>query len=494
MRYQNPILRGFHPDPSVCRVGADYYLVTSTFEYFPALPVYHSTDLINWVLIGHCIDRPEQLPFSLAGASGGVWAPTIRFFNGRFYVTASFNESQNFIVSSSSPASGYSNAVWVEMDGIDPSLFFEEGVLYYTANDCGSRATEREGISLAQLDPETGKVLGPIRRIWEGTGGGWLEASHLYHIGDWYYILTAEGGSGWGHQVTQGRSANIWGPYKPCPYNPILTNRNDTTKQVLETGHADYVEAPDGQPFLVHLGIRTTQGSKSNLGRETFLTPVQWQDGWMTVPGGKAVLEVETSGVARQRMASGFTADFGSAAWEREWLFPDAATRARLRRGDGALCMPPAPASLARTAQGAVFAAVRQPDFDCTLTATLEVPADGGVSGGVAAYLAPGFLYRCYLDSEHQVVVEKFCEDFHQIVCRVPVPQGAVTLRIRADRNAYRFGLLQDGAWCELGSASTRFLTTAIANRCFTGTVLGLFAEGPDGAPPLRVTRFAVTV
>ena len=229
MKYTNPIIRGFNPDPSICRVGEDYYLVTSSFEYFPGIPIYHSRDLVNWTQIGNCVSRPEQLPLEEAKSSGGVWAPTIRYSGGRFYITATFDGKGNFIISSDDPAHGWSDAVWTEFSGIDPSMFFENGKMYYCANDAGERnhLYGYEGISLAEMNPDTGEIIGEIKRIWHGNGGGWLEAPHIYHIGDYYYIIAAEGGTGWGHNVIVGRSAGIWGPYENCPQNPILTNRND---------------------------------------------------------------------------------------------------------------------------------------------------------------------------------------------------------------------------------------------------------------------------
>lgn len=167
MRYQNPIIRGFNPDPSICRVGQDYYLVTSSFEYFPGIPVYRSTDLVNWTHIGNCIDRPEQLPFNRLLTEQGVWAPTIRHHQGTFYVTATFVGLGNFIISSANPAGSWSDPVVVDMGSIDPSLLFDDGKVYYCTNARG--ADDREAISLAQIDVTTGALLGEIRQIWHGT-------------------------------------------------------------------------------------------------------------------------------------------------------------------------------------------------------------------------------------------------------------------------------------------------------------------------------------
>ena len=271
MRYKNPILKSFHPDPSICRVGDDFYLATSSFSYFPGLPVYKSKDLINWSLAGNAITREEQLPLGEASASGGIWAPTIRFQDGVFYITATFSEKGNFIVTSTDIEKGFSDPVWVEMDGIDPSLFFEGGKAFYCANDIGSRMKRygTEGVSVAEIDMETGKLLEEPVRIWEGTHGGFLESPHIYHIGDYYYLMIAEGETSLNHMITIARSRSIYGPFEGCPDNPILTNRNDTSKRVLCSGHGDLVEDLHGNWWMVHLATRPSFAFYSHLGRET---------------------------------------------------------------------------------------------------------------------------------------------------------------------------------------------------------------------------------
>ncbi|MCM1182129.1 MAG: glycoside hydrolase family 43 protein [Roseburia sp.] len=321
MTYKNPILRGMNPDPSICRVGADYYLVTSTFEYFPAIPVYHSHDLVNWTQIGNAVERPEQLPLEKAKASSGIWAPTIRYHNGKFYITATFDGVGNFIISSDCPEAGWSNPVWVAFDGIDPSMFFEDDRLYYCANDCGRKDADGEGISLAEINPLTGGLIGVVRRIWEGTGGGFLEAPHLYHIGSFYYLLSAEGGTNENHMITLARSRDIWGPYESCPANPILTNRNDTSKQISCVGHGDLADDTEGNLWLVHLGTRPIAGL-SHLGRETFLMPAALENGWLAVgQDRKSHMEVSTPLIKAAQDFPRRTYDFSRDVIGCEWLF-----------------------------------------------------------------------------------------------------------------------------------------------------------------------------
>lgn len=232
--YHNPILKSFHPDPSICRVGDDYYIACSSFSYFPGIPIYKSRDLVSWEHVADAVSNPDYLPYELATASGGVWAPTIRYYEGKFYITATFSERGNFIVTSTNLAEGFSEPVWVEMDGIDPSLYFEDGNAYYCANDCGSRMEKygTEGISVARIDCVSGKLLETPVSIWEGTGGGFLESPHIYKIENYYYLMVAEGGTSLNHMITIARSIDIYGPYESCPNNPILTNRADTSKQI----------------------------------------------------------------------------------------------------------------------------------------------------------------------------------------------------------------------------------------------------------------------
>ena len=209
MKYTNPVISGFNPDPSICKVGGDYYLATSTFEYFPGLAIYHSTDLVNWEHISNAITRQSQLHYEKATASGGMWAPTIRHNNGRFYITATFMDYGNFIITTDDIYGEWSDPVQIEMDGIDPTILFDGDKMYYCTNDFGSRMKNygTEGVSVAEMKPDTFEIIGDIKRVWEGAGGGWLEGPHIYHIGEWYYILAAEGGTGVRHMEVAARSS-----------------------------------------------------------------------------------------------------------------------------------------------------------------------------------------------------------------------------------------------------------------------------------------------
>ncbi|MCH5210786.1 MAG: glycoside hydrolase family 43 protein [Oscillospiraceae bacterium] len=485
MKYCNPVIRGFNPDPSVCRVGNDYYLVTSTFEYYPGIPIYHSTDLINWEHISNAVTRPSQLPLVEAEASGGIWAPTIRFNDGMFYITATFSSRGNFIISASDPRGEWSDAIWTDMDGIDPSIIFDNGKMYYCANDCGSRSKlyKTEGISLAEMNPETGKVIGEIKRIWDGTGEGWLESPHIYHIDDWYYILAAEGGTGIKHIEVAARSHSIWGPYEACPYNPILTNRNDITKQAACAGHADLVETPDGGWYMTHLATRPYVSGGTPLGRETFLTPVTWCNGWPVAAENKmARIENNADINAEQTGNAGFECDFKTGEWEPQWLFVRDRDEKYIKRENGLLTLYPSSAKITDTRGVPSMAAVRQVDFVCEIETELDfIPCENGDEAGAAVYLSPKNIYRIAKKRDNGVnyiITEKRAGDFIQEIYREEVTDGRIRFKINADKEKYKFFYsVNDGEFIYAGDASAKFMTTDIADRCFTGTVTGVYTQ-----------------
>jgi xylan 1,4-beta-xylosidase len=303
--YRNPIIPGFYPDPSICRVGEDYYLVTSTFEYFPGLPIFHSRDLVHWRQIGHVLDRPSQLPLDGIEPSAGLYAPTIRYHAGTFYVintlVRGLKESGNFIVTATDPAGPWSEPHWLEdAPGIDPSLFFDDdGRAWYTGNrepPYGERYPGHREIWLQELDLQKMQLVGEKHSLWDGAvkGAVHAEASHLYKIEGRYYLMVAEAGTSHNHAVTIARSDQIGGPYEVNPRNPILTHRHlGLDYPIVGTGHADLVQTQDGDWWMVLLAMRPYGGYFYNLGRETFLVPVVWEEGWPIVSPGIGRVEFE---------------------------------------------------------------------------------------------------------------------------------------------------------------------------------------------------------
>ena len=283
----NPVISGFSPDPSVVAVGEDYYLVNSTFHYFPGVPVYHSRDLQNWEQIGNVLDRPSQLPLEQSSATLGIYAPTIRYNDGTFYmITTNVGNWGNFMVTATDPAGPWSEPLLLEQQGIDPSLYFEDGKCYMVSNPDNT-------ITLCEIDPATGATLSPGKALWRGTGGRFPEGPHIYKHDGWYYLLISEGGTELAHRLTVARSRKIYGPYEPNPSNPIFTHCSLAAQDsnIQGTGHADFFQAADGSWWTVFLAYRRYAGDFHHLGRETFLAPVTWENGWPVINGGEPVAE-----------------------------------------------------------------------------------------------------------------------------------------------------------------------------------------------------------
>jgi xylan 1,4-beta-xylosidase len=284
--YKNPILSGFHPDPSICRVGDDYYMVNSSFEWYPGMPIHHSKDLVNWELIGYGISRPHQveLPVGLKD-SRGIYAVTIRHHDGLFYlITTCVNCKNNFYVTASNPAGPWSDPVWLGSRGIDPSLFWDEdGKCYYTghANISGVNDwPEKNGAWIQELDTKQGKLIGEPKQITHGhaKNARWTEGPHIYKKDGKYLLLVAEGGTGFQHSVTMHHSDSVWGPYIPFHSNPVMSHRQlGQDFPIHSVGHADLIQTQNNECWSVMLGKRKKENF-SLLARETFLTPVKFEN------------------------------------------------------------------------------------------------------------------------------------------------------------------------------------------------------------------------
>lgn len=481
MQYENPIIRGFNPDPSICRVGEDYYLVTSSFEYFPGIPIYHSRDLVNWKQIGNCLQRSEEFPLHHVKDSGGIWAPTIRYHEGVFYVTATLEQYGNFIVSSDNPAGNWSSPVWIPVGGIDPSLLFDEGKVYYCTNH--REHSEKEEITLEEINVETGELLTQPKAIWSGIGGGFLEAPHVYHIGEWYYIMAAEGGTNFNHMVTIGRSKNIWGPYEDCPANPILTNVHDTSKEVQCAGHGDLFEDHYGNWWMVHLGIRLCRRTMTNLGRETFLTPIVWENDWPVVQNNKkAALICEGPLWEKQRVHKEWRADFTKSELESEIVFLRNPVIENYYQSDGRLMIKPAFIKLSDCANPS-FVARRPLDFECEMDIQFDfTPQQDGDEAGVVVLLSSEFHVEMFIrkeNGENYLILQKSAEDMVQIAYKEKagdVSSSHLHMKIKSDKEKYTFYVgAGEESLKEIGTGSTRFLCCELAGKCFTGTVWGIY-------------------
>ena len=293
--YINPVISGAHPDPSICRVGDDFYIVNSSFEYFPGLPIHHSKDLVNWELIGHGLHREDQCNGEMnlvdVQSDGGIHAPTIRYHKGKFYIitTNVYNSGdgkpglmRNFIITAENPSGPWSNPHIIEgAPGIDPDIFFDsDGKVYFigTHNPGDMNANGIGEIWVQELDIKNWMLIGERKTVWDGVFGCCTEGPHIYKEHGLYYLLVAEGGTGKNHAVMMAASENIFGPYEENPRNPVLTTRHVTEDYfVNSTGHADMIELPDKRWYMVSLGKRNDLDGDANMGRETYLTPMVWE-------------------------------------------------------------------------------------------------------------------------------------------------------------------------------------------------------------------------
>ena len=300
---KNPLLPGFYPDPSICRVDDDFYMVASSFSYFPGVPIFHSRDLAHWEQIGHVLDRPGQLSLGPFEVSGGIFAPTIRWHDGLFYViTTNASGRGNFIVTAERPEGPWSEPHWLEeAEGIDPSLFWDEdGAAYYIGT---SEAKPENGgrpmIWISEIDLDKFCLKGEKTYLWSGSLAepAWPEAPHLYKVNGYYYLMIAEGGTEHFHSESIARAESIRGPYHSYMGNPILTQRHLGMKApVASTGHGDLVELKDGTWYMVFLASRPYGGYHKNLGRETFIAPVEWEAGWPVVSPGNGSIQFTYEG------------------------------------------------------------------------------------------------------------------------------------------------------------------------------------------------------
>ena len=349
MQFTNPVLSGFYPDPSICRVGSDYYLVNSTFAYFPGIPVFHSKDLVNWELIGHVMDRTEEMDLDGFGVSRGIFAPSIRYKDGIFYVTCTLVDGGgNFIVTAKSPEGPWSKPVWIpQINGIDPSPFFDEdGKAYIVYNSVapdnkplydGHRTIRMYEFDLATLKP-VGKEMILVNG---GTDISkkpvWIEGPHIFKKDGYYYLIAAEGGTGNNHSEVVFRSTRVDGGYVPYEQNPILTQRHlnpNRKNPITSTGHADFVQTETGDWWSVFLGCRPYTEDYYNTGRETFLAPVRWVDGWPVITSGDEEVRysydhprTQTLPVSKQSAKKKYSGNFlyrdnfSSPTLDKNWMF-----------------------------------------------------------------------------------------------------------------------------------------------------------------------------
>ncbi|MFD2966308.1 glycoside hydrolase family 43 protein [Sphingobacterium bambusae] len=483
--YRNPIIPGFNPDPSICRVGDDFYLVTSSFEYFPGLPIYHSRDLVNWEQIGHCLTRDEQLPLKNAPASGGLFAPSIRYHKGTFYVICTnVSGGGNFYCTAKKPTGPWSDPIWVDVKSIDPDIFWDDdGKTYFvTQGDQGIRVTE--------IDLETGKVIGPENLVWGGIGGRFPEAPHIYKKDGYYYLLLGEGGTEYMHSATIGRSKNLLGPYESCPLNPILThaNRIGQGNPIQGVGHADLVQAADGSWWAVFLGFRVTQryAYYHVLGRETFLAPVDWPaGGWPQVNGNGTVdikMDVPTLPQSPFQAKPNRT-EFDQAELGVEWQFLRNPIRAHysLSERKGKLRISASKHTL-NDLDAVSMVARRQTEHDFIAETALELAStDQDAEAGITLFQNNTHHYDLLVrkkDVGYVVQLRVKVGSLTYIAGEKQVSSAQLTLKIVGNPHQYSFFIKENKVkdYAAIAALDTRYLSTEVAGG-FTGVMIGLYAS-----------------
>lgn len=539
MKYTNPIIPGYNPDPSICRVGRDFYLVNSTFEFFPGVPIYHSTNLVNWELIGHCLTRREQLELDGCRNSGGIYAPTIRCHKGMFYmITTNVTHKGNFVVHTEDIRGEWSNPAWIDQGGIDPSLFWDDDDRCYY---CSTGVLDGiRGIVAFEINPLTGEILSDKKIISTGCGGQCAEGPHIYKKNGYYYLMIAEGGTEYAHRETIQRSGSIWGPYEACPHNPIISHKEYKKSEIQATGHADLVEDENGNWWLVCLGIRRfCHALLHNLGRETFLAPVNWdENGWPVVGyNGNGTIELEMDAPLPETPAPADHAiciDFHAQTLDNRLFFTRNPQLSNYLHDaqNGTLTLTGTDITINEPGASPTILSFRQPQFTTTVTAQIALNQTTARRCGVAAYYNNDYHYEIYVgninnaerpenaapDSAASVKYIGFYKHLHDMgveLARIPLPDTAqdtdvLLIRIDTDRENYHFSYaLTDAAsaakaaaqihhhednacaltFAEIGYGANAGLSTeGTRTMTFTGTLFSLFCEDGTGVFKDRVT------
>lgn len=459
--YQNPVQRGFFPDPSVIRVGEDYYMVNSSFQYFPAIPISHSKDMVHWHLIGHAITNPEWLDLSEIKDSHGIWAPDIEYVDGKFYIYATLRLNadgtrgnnvmrRQLVMCAERPEGPYSKPVAIEVDDIDPSLFVD---------DDGSRyLVIAKAAQVIPLSDDGLAVAGERRTVWAGTGERCPEGPHIMKHNGYYYAILAEGGTGYGHGINVARSKSLYGPYEESPYNPVM-RQMDPEAPIQRSGHGKLVQDQNGKWWCYYLCGRRNSGNYTTIGRESALDPVEWtEDGWFVINGGHGPSLTQTApDLPEVTYEHTDRDDFDSEKLSLDWEFvrtPDNGSWSlterpgylRLWTRDGQLSEIRAKNTLLR----------REQELSYTAETKLEFAPDlDGEQAGLTCYYSTATYARCSLCYEGgrklQLVINR--NHGEELVAEVAgVKEGPVYLRVVVEGLTRTFTYSYDGVhWEQVG-------------------------------------------
>lgn len=518
---ENPVLRGFNADPSFCRVGDDYYIATSTFEWYPGVQIHHSRDLVNWQLVSRPLNRASQLDMRGNPDSCGVWAPCLSYADGKFWLVytdvkrldGAFKDAHNYIVTCDTVDGIWSDPVYVTSSGFDPTLFHDDDGRKWFANmrwnhrgkgtGLNPAHDSFDGIELQEWHPTRG-LLGEVVTIYLGTSLGLTEAPHLFKRNGWYYLTTAEGGTGYDHAVTMARSRSIFGPYETHPNQHLMTARFAPGNPIQRVGHGQYVEAPNGDAWHSYLCGRPLQGPHGLFcatGRETGLAKCVWIDDWLYLEGGGLVPPAVLAGPPKQppmSSAHDFTSDLPT---EFQWLRTPQPERIFQMTG-AALRL------IGRESLGSWFeqslVARRQEDQAYTVeTTVLADPSNWQQAAGLTTYYNRHKFHAAMITHEpgigRCVRIISCIGDTTEALTLTPavaLPEGAVTLSVKVDRAVQQFYWQQDGAAQPLGPQLDASVISDEGGRgehsSFTGAFIGMVAYDLTGQGwSADFTRFA---
>lgn len=510
-RYRNPIIGGYYPDPSILRAGRDFYLVNSTFSWFPGIPVWHSRDLVHWRQIGNAIDRAGQLDFSGLRISEGVFAPAISYHGGRFFiVNTCIGCGGNYVITASKPQGPWSKPVWLKnVDGIDPSLFFDDdGSAWLVNNDLpenGEQYPGQRAIWLRRFDPKTLQAPGKGQVLTVGSNAVaqpiWIEGPHLFKRNGYYYLMAAEGGTDEKHSEVIFRARNVAGPYEPAPttINPILSQRDlpaDRANPVTSTGHAELVRLDDDSWWAVFLGTRPYAPNLYNTGRETFLLPVTWRDDWPVIlPHGQAVPIVNPApslpAFAAPPTAGSFTIndDFRKSALNPGWVTMRTPTRQWWRTGSSGLVLEARSERIGDGKQPS-FLGRRQQHAEAIVETRVSFAPKPGEEAGLAAVQNDNYFLSISVASSggpREVRVARRAglrePSTGVTVAHEQVPAVPVELQIRAHGARYDFAYRTlRGAWRVLARGVDGTNLSSATAGGFVGTLIGPYAQSSAGA------------
>jgi xylan 1,4-beta-xylosidase len=515
MTIRNPILRGFNPDPSIVRVDGDYYIATSTFEWFPGVQIHHSSDLANWSLAARPLRRASQLDMRGDPDSCGVWASDLSHAHGRFHLIytdvkrygrttvdgakgVSLRDFHNYWVWSDRIDGEWSDPVHLNSSGFDPALFHDDDGRSWLLNMLWDHRPDRKrfgGIVAQEIDLAAGRMIGARRVIFEGTSLGFTEGPHLYKRNGWYHLLVAEGGTERGHAVVMARARSLFGPYEAHPDGPVLTARDRPDAALQRTGHGDLVETPEGETWLAYLCGRPLPASdRCVLGRETAIQPMRWgEDDWLRPAAPQHEVPGPVSATSPIEAHDAFTGPDLPEAFQ--WLRTPRPERLfSLTERAGHLRL------YGRETIGSLFeqalVARRQQAFRYHAETLVEfVPEHFQQAAGLVCYYNSTKFHFLHLTADDagrrllQVLsVLPIGEGVTTLSAPIPVDDGPIALRVEVDHEAMRFGFRSaaDAEWRWLGEAFDASLLSDEATLPglpnFTGGFVGMACQDMSGS------------